>query len=184
MSSCCPRRASLAPTSAASATAAAAATCTRAPTWRRRRWITTDSGHRLERRLAQRLRERAHLRLVRPAGSAALEMGGDHHALELRQLAVQTDGDLPTNPFTYERPNRSHVHSDEPERRELAVNSARGHFAGHGRHLRPLRELERTHDLGEVAGDGLSRAPVRHERRLFLRADLLGLPAARPEAAA
>ena len=56
--------------------------------------------HRLERRLANHLREAAHFALVLTARAAALQMGGDHRALELRQLSVQPDGDLATDSFT------------------------------------------------------------------------------------
>ena len=63
--------------------------------------------------------------LVLTARRAALQMGGDHRALELGQLSVQPDGDLATNPFTDKRPNRSHACSDEPRRRELASSARR-----------------------------------------------------------
>ena len=78
--------------------------------------------HRLERRRANRLREAAHFAFVLTARAAALQMGGDHRALELRQLSVEPDGDLATNPFTHKRPNRSHAHTDEPGSRELDGN--------------------------------------------------------------
>ena len=121
MSSCWPRNISPAPKSATSATAAAPADLQAGADVAPAAMDHNRSGHGLERGHAQRVREGAHLGLVSSAAGAALEMGGDHRALELRQLSVQTDGDLPTNPFTDERPNRSHVHSDEPERPELAV---------------------------------------------------------------
>src|SRR4051812_44290696 len=45
-----------------------------------------------------------------------------------------------------------------------------------------LGEVERLDDLGEMTGARMALAAV-DERRLFLRADRLRLPAARPEAA-
>src|SRR5262249_57808959 len=44
-------------------------------------------------------------------------------------------------------------------------------------------DVERLHDLGEVAGTRVTLAAV-DQRRLFLCADRLRLPATRPEAAA
>ena len=58
---------------------------------------------RLERSLAHPRSEVAHVPLEGPAVGAALEVRSDHPLLELRELPVEQDGDLSTDPVADER---------------------------------------------------------------------------------
>ena len=74
----------------------------------------------LERRRAELLGELAYRLLELPAVGAAAEMRHEHPLLELGELVVEPQRDLPADALTHQRrPNRVHVRLDEVNANEL-----------------------------------------------------------------